>query len=104
MNEQTSGSTRGLSVIYFLLSLFAPWPLAWELAQARVHAAGVSNFEGKSGFAAVMQTPAWAMLLMLGIWVAYLFIRRSVALLWLATFALVIPSLALVGHVVALLR
>lgn len=103
MNEQSSGSTRGLSVIYFLLSPFAPWPLAWELAQARVHAAGVSSFEGKNGFAAVMQMPAWAMLLMLGIWVAYFFIRRNVALLWLATFALVIPSLALVGQVVALL-
>lgn len=103
MTKHVPKSNLGLTALYFVLSMLAPWPIAWELAQARVQAAGISNFEGASGLAVVMQTPAWAMLLMLGTWIAYFFMRSNDALLWSATFALAIPSLVLIGHGIELL-
>ena len=94
----------GLSAVYFLLSLLAPWPLAWRLAEALVQARHVSNFEGAAGFAVVMQTPAWAGLMMLGLWIVYFFIRRSEAVLSILCLGLAVPSMALIGWGIELLR
>ena len=102
MTESSKASPKppvSATIAYFLLSLLAPWPLAWGIANSRIQAARMSNAKNIDEFTVFFQTAMWAGLMMLGVWVVYFALRRNDLNLRLMTLVLLIPSLSLIVQV-----
>ena len=99
MTESSKASPKPPVSAYFLLSLLAPWPLAWGIANSRIQAARMSNAKNIDEFTVFFQTAMWAGLMMLGVWVVYFALRRNDLNLRLMTLVLLSPSLSLIVQV-----
>ncbi|MBT9567513.1 MAG: hypothetical protein IV085_04370 [Thiobacillus sp.] len=77
---------------YFLLAPLAAGPLAVYIAEIVVEARDVSNFEGARGYAVVLSTPFYWVILTFVFLLAYLLVRRSRAALYFVTFCFAMLS------------
>lgn len=99
MPRSPSQVPPGLTLIYLILTLLAPIPAAWRIAEVCVRAAGVTESEGASAFRTLFQTPLWWGLLMVVLLWLYWVLRRHIAVLWFIALALTIPALVLARDV-----
>jgi hypothetical protein len=68
--------SRGWGTAYFFFGIPACWSIGWLIARLVVHIQGVSSFEGANGFAVAFQTPAWALVLFILLWIGFFELRR----------------------------
>jgi hypothetical protein len=68
--------SRWLQVNYFICSFFGCITLADRAAIAHIRAQGISNFEGASGYAWVLELPLWFGLFVLIAGLCFLPLRR----------------------------